>query len=67
MALGKDGVSQEKGKERERERIWRKRQRVYVGSFSEACGVTALVHEDTANARKGAEPDPYPQHPETLK
>lgn len=40
---------------------------MYVGIFSEACGVTALVHEDTTNARKGAEPDPYPQHPETLK
>ena len=40
---------------------------MYVGSFSEACGVTAMVHEDTTNARKGTEPDPYPQHPETLK
>ena len=38
-----------------------------MGNFSEACGVTALLHEDTANARRGAEPDPYPQHPETLK
>lgn len=55
-----------KGK-RERERIWRKRQRVYVGSFSEAWGVTPLVHEDTTNARKDTEPDRYPQHPETLK
>lgn len=65
MALGKDGVSQEKGKERERR--YGERRRVHMGNFSEACGVTALLHEDTANARRGAEPDPYPQHPETLK
>ena len=40
---------------------------MYVGSYSEAWGVTPLVHEDTTDARKGTEPDRYPQHPETLK
>lgn len=35
---GKMGCLKRKGK-RERERIWRKRQRVYVGSFSEAWGL----------------------------
>lgn len=63
MALGKDGLSQEKGK---RERIWRRAQGAY-GQLFRGYGVTALPHEDTTNARRGAEPDPYPQHPETLK